>query len=258
MKFQVACHLCGWPAEARDDRTRMFEIISQAGYDGVEGIVAQSADELVALASQAAEFGLKLVNVGGPTLEDKIRFNATLGLDAMEIPAARPHPPEMTDADYGRAADELADPIAKTVKLGLKPFHHIHVGTVLETVADCREMLARVPDLWLLFDTGHLRAAGDDPMNVLEEFPDQIGHVHLKNLYASDTSGWDHRAEGFWQKNHFCDLADGNTGIDIGAILNGLRDAGYTGWVSVEEDHPRRPIADVVRDNRAFMRELGF
>ena len=258
MKFKIACHLCGWPAEVAGDRTRVLEIISEAGYDGVEGLKAESADDLVALASQAAERGLKLVNVGGPTLEDKIRFNATLGLDAMEIPAARPHPPQMTDADYQRAADELADPIAAAVKLGLKPFHHIHVGTVLETVADCRRMLALVPDLYLLFDTGHLRAANDDPMHVLDEFPEQIGHVHLKNFYASDPQHWDHRGEGFWQKSRFCDLQEGNTGMDIGAILRGLRDAGYTGWISVEEDHPRRPIEDVVRDNRAFLRALGF
>ena len=33
MKFQIACHLCGWPAEVRDDRTRILEIISEAGYE---------------------------------------------------------------------------------------------------------------------------------------------------------------------------------------------------------------------------------
>ena len=258
MKFKVACHLCGWPAEVRDDRTRILEIVSEAGYDGVEGFKAESADDLVTLASQAAEFGLALVNVGGPTFEDKVRFNATLGLDALEIPAARRQQPTVGSEDHDRAADELAEPIAQAVKLGLKPFHHIHVGTMLESVGDCREMLARVPDLWLLFDTGHLRAAKGDPMDVLNEFAGQIGHVHLKNFYASDPKHWDHNAEGFWQKNHFCDLEEGNTGMDIGAILRGLRDAGYKGWISVEEDHPRRPIADVVRDNRAFLRGLGF
>ena len=34
--------------------------------------------------------------------------------------------------------------------------------------------------------------------------------------------------------------------------------AGYGGWVAIEEDHPRRDIVAVVRDNREYLRSLGY
>jgi sugar phosphate isomerase/epimerase len=260
MTLRIACHLCGWPADVMADPMRVLDIVRDAGYDGVEGMGAQYAEQLVELAAAAAQRGLKLINVGSKDFARKVEFNATLGNDALEVPAARRDPshPDVTAADYDRAAEELAEPCRLAEAYGLLPFHHIHVWTMLETVDDCRELLARRPELRLLYDTGHSRAANDDPMGVLAEFPKQIGHVHLKNFYANDPSGWDHRADDFWQKNRFCDLREGNTGIDIGAILDGLAKADYTGWVSVEEDHPQHDIIEVVTDNRKFIRELGY
>ncbi|MBM4049640.1 MAG: hypothetical protein FJ279_31480 [Planctomycetes bacterium] len=41
-------------------------------------------------------------------------------------------------------------------------------------------------------------------------------------------------------------------------VMEIVRDAGYKGWIAVEEDHPRRDIAEVVRDNRKFLRRLGY
>lgn len=260
MGFRIACHLCGWPREVVADPMRVLNIVRDAGYEGVEGLTARYAEELVELAAAAAQRGLRLVNVGSRDFVHKVQFNATLGNTAVEVPAVRRSRdnPHLTEADFDRAAAELAEACRLAVEHGLAPFHHIHVWTVLETTADCRALLSRRPELKLLFDTGHLRAAGDDPMRVLREFPQAIGHVHLKNFEASDPSGWDHRQADFWQKNRFCDLREGNTGMDMGAILAGLAAAGYSGWVSVEEDHPRREIVEVVADNRRFLRELGY
>lgn len=259
MRFRIAAHLCGWPKEVREDNRRVMEIVRDAGYDGVEGFRAETADELVELAALAAEHGLHLVNFGSTDPAAKASFNATLGNDAAEVPAARKGGHEPDDAELDALTDTLKPAIAAFAALGLKPFHHIHVGTILETTDDCARVLERLPDLWLLYDTGHLLAANSDPMDVLARWPAQIGHVHLKNFWTQDpAAGWDRHRPDFWKTSRFCDLAEGNTGFDVGAALAGLAEAGYKGWVSVEEDHPRRDIVAVVRDNREFLRKLGY
>jgi len=259
VKFRIACHLCGWPRDMREEPLTVMNIVRDAGYDGVEGIGAKTADELVELAVMAAEHGLRLVNAGGPDPATKARFNATLGNDAAEVPAERKKGHEPDDAELTAMTDSLKPHIAGFAALGLKPFHHIHVGTILETTEDCARVLERVPDLWLLYDTGHLLAANSDPMDVLARWPHQIGHVHLKNFWTQDpAAGWDRHQPDFWKTSRFCDLAEGNTGFDVGAALAGLADAGYQGWISIEEDHPRRDIVDVVTDNREFLRKLGW
>lgn len=259
MRFRIACHLCGWPKEVMADQRKVMQIVRDAGYDGVEGFGARTADELVEVAALAAEHGLHLVNLGSPDPAAKARFNATLGNDAAEVPAQWKGAQELDDAALQAKLDALKAPIAAFAALGLKPFHHIHVGTILETTADCARVLGLLPDLWLLFDTGHLLAANSDPMDVLARWPKQIGHVHLKNFWTQEPkAGWDRHKPDFWKTSRFCDLAEGNTGLDVGAVLGGLGKAGYGGWISVEEDHPRRDIAAVARDNREFLRKLGY
>lgn len=260
MSLRIAAHLCGWPREIVEDRRQVMELVSEAGYDGVEGLGAETAEGLVELASLAAEYGLHLVNFGAPDPRLKAQYNATLGNDAAEIRAARkPEGREPSDEELGALLGEMR-PDLETFRLyRLKPFHHIHVGTLLETTEDCARVLERTADLWLLYDTGHLLAANSDPLEVLRRWPDRIAHVHLKNFWTQDpASGWDRHRPDFWQTSRFCDLAEGNVGFDVKAALDGLIAAGYAGWVSVEEDHPQRDIAAVVRDNREFLRSLGY
>lgn len=260
MKLRIAAHLCGWPKEDREDPRRVMGIVRDAGYDGVEGFSAATPEELVEVAALAAEHGLHLVNLASPDPATKARFNATLGNDAAEVPAVRkPAGQELSEAEMGTVAEALEGHVAAFERYHVKPFHHIHINTLLETTEDCARVQARVPGLWLLYDTGHLLAANSNPKDVLKRWPDRVAHVHLKNFWTEDpAAGWDRRRPGFWQTSRFCDLREGNVGFDVKAALDGLVAAGYDGWVAIEEDHPRRDIVDVVRDNRAFLREIGY
>ena len=260
MAFPIAAHLCGWPKDIVKDPERVMTIVSEAGYDGVEGFRAENAEDLVRLASLAAEYGLHLVNVGADDPETKARFNATLANRAAEVPAGRkPAGREPDDAEFETLCRGIEPHLDVFQRFGLRPFHHIHVGCLLETTEDCARVLERLPNLWLLYDTGHLLAANSDPMEVLERFPDRIAHVHLKNFWTENpAAGWHRRQPEFWKTSRFCDLQEGNCDFDIGKCLRLLEQVGYRGWVSVEEDHPRRDIVEVVWDNRRFLADLGF
>ena len=164
--------------------------------------------------------------------------------------------------DWQRAMDSLAPVIAFATAHGVKPFHHAHLRSMIETVQDAERFLALAPDLWLLLDTGHLLAAGSNPMDVFTSpsLRGRIGHVHLKDFHADDPATWDHRTQRFGERARFAELGAGNTGLDVKAVMNRLEQVGYNGWVSVELDrpYPLKPTAEAAKANREYLRRLGY
>jgi len=264
-RFRLACHLIQFGGEQRDHPEKVLSEVAAAGWDGVEGIGIGSADELVAMATLARRLGLHVVNAGGASALDRVRHNITLGNDAAEVPALRRADwggATPSDDDFERAARTLDEVLDFCEEHRIKGFHHAHLGTLLETVDDAERLLAAAPKLWLLFDTGHLLAAGSDPMDVFrsERLRGRIGHVHLKDCHADDPATWDHRTQRFGEKARFAELGQGNLGLDVAAVLEGLDQVGYDGWVSVELDrpYPPKPAAEAAVSNREYLRSLGY
>lgn len=86
-------------------------------------------------------------------------------------------------------------------------------GSILNSVASAREMLAQVPGLQLLVDTGHVAAWGEDPVELL----DAAGHVQLRQA-----------RRGVMQ----CPPDDGD--VDFRRVFDRLDRMDYPGLVSVE------------------------
>ena len=266
-KFKFACHLIQFAGEERQNPEKVLREVAEAGWEGVEALAPGSADELVQLATLARRFGLHVVNAGSRTGQplDAIKFNITLGNDAAEVPARRRGEwggPDPSDADFERAARSLDEALAFCVQHHVKGFHHAHLGTMIETVDDAEKLLAAAPDLWLLFDTGHMLAARSDPMRVFQSprLRQRIGHVHLKDTNADDPATWSHRTQKFGEKARFAEFGAGNFGLDVKAVLTGLEAIGYDGWVSAELDrpYPPKPAAEAARANREYLRKLGY
>ena len=266
-KFKLACHLIQFAGEQCQNPEKVLREVAEAGWDGAEGMLAGNAEQLVDFATMARRFGLHLVNVRGPGNRsiDSVKYNITLGNNAAEVPMLRrwdwggDYP---SDDDYERAARSLDEIVAFCADYGVKGFHHAHFDTLIETLEDAERLLAAGPDLWLLFDTGHLLLARSDPMRVFqsERLRSRIGHVHLKDFHADNPNTWNHRVHRFDEQGRFAELGKGNFGLDVKAVLNGLEDVGYDGWVSVELDrpYPRRTPAEAARVNREYLRDLGY
>lgn len=266
-RFKLACHLIQFAGEESRNPEKVLREIADAGWDGAEGFLAGSADELVDLAAMARRFGLHLVNVRAPgerTIQS-VKFNIALGNDAAEVPMLRRRDwggrNPSVDA-FERAARSIDEIVAFCTDHGVKGFHHVHLDTVIETVEDAERLLAASPDLWLLFDTGHLLLARSDPMQVFrsELLRERIGHVHLKDFHADDPETWDHHIHRFNEQARFAELGKGNFGLDVKVVLQGLEEVGYDGWVAVELDrpHPPRSPAEAARVNREYLRDLGY
>ena len=130
-------------------------------------------------------------------------------------------------AAYCAAATALGRAIYETH--GVRLAVHPHMGSLIES----RDDIARVMDgtdpkaLFLAPDTGHLLAAGCDPVEVCRTYADRIVHLHLK----------DYRPAASGQRGAFLPLGDG--AVDFAGLIEVLRRRGFTGWMNVELDGGR-------------------
>jgi len=74
-------------------------------------------------------------------------------------------------------------------------------------------------------DAGHIAAGGMNPVDIVRENLSIIKHVHIKDCYANFT----------WAK-----MGEGD--IDFPAMVKSLVEAGYNGWIMVEEETPETAI----------------
>jgi inosose dehydratase len=144
---------------------------------------------------------------------------------------------------------------------GMRLCYHHHLGTGVMTRADVdRLMDSTDPELvHLLLDTGHLAAAGDDPLAAARAHAARIKHVHLKDIRPEVVSRV--REEGLSFQNGIENgifTVPGHGVIDFVPILQALADSGYTGWLVVEaEQDPAKanPLAYALKA-RAYLRDV--
>ena len=264
-RFKLACCLIQWAGEETENLDKVLKEVAEAGWDGVESYVIASADELVNVATLAGHYGLHWVNMICRQPIDMVKYNITLGNSAVEVPFRWRGDfggDDPADEDFERAARSLDDVVAFAKAHRVKPYHHAHLGSMIETVQDAERLLTKAPDLWLLLDTGHLLAARSAPLQVFQSaiLRNRIGHVHLKDCHVDDPASWNHRSQEFGERARFAELGKGNMGLDTRAVLQALEEVGYDGWVAVELDRPylTPSAAEAAKVNRDYLRGLGY
>ncbi|HUC57291.1 MAG TPA: TIM barrel protein [Streptosporangiaceae bacterium] len=141
---------------------------------------------------------------------------------------------------------------------GYEAVLHNEVGTQLAAQDDLVRVLESTGAA-LCLDTGHLVAAGGDPLAILAGFWPRISHVHLKD---STSAGPFTDAMQLWEGDVFCPLGQGVGRVD--EVLDALRAGDYSGWLLVEQDVlPGSPqgyakAAAEQAANRAYLRERGW
>lgn len=216
-------------------------------------------------ADDAVRIARLLADVGGPDAL-VVLGNDPYGDPVRGANAGRVTPEMGLDADGWRVFSAGAEDLARRVRgeTGIRTVVHPHLGTLVETGPEVRELLGRTdPDLvGLCLDTGHWRfGTGEDPADAVREFGSRIWHVHFKDadpavMDESRRRGW----HGLESTGHgvFCELGRGC--VDFPAVLRALESTGYDGWVVVEQDvlpgmgEPRASA----RRNREYLRSIGL
>ena len=234
------------------DPVTLLDSVAQARYAGIDlGPIGYlgTGDEL---AARLSDRGLALS--GGYIelpLTDRQQLDSALLeldellcvlLDALAIAAPGAPAPKPTlaaaasDAGWSAFADGLARAVERCREHGLEPTFHHHAGTYVQTPQEI-ERLLEVSDVGLCLDTGHLLVGGGEPLAAVRAWAERINHVHLKDARRATIEQIAAEAapvREIWRRGAFCALGEGD--IDVPAVLDGLAQIGYAGWLVVEQD----------------------
>jgi inosose dehydratase len=156
--------------------------------------------------------------------------------------------------------ERVVDEVGKVCSgRGYQAVLHNEVGTQISSQDSVIRVL-ETTQAALCLDTGHLVAAGGDPLAILRGWRERVAHVHLKDARSADAPFTD--AMQLWDGDVFCRLGAGRGPVD--EVLESLRTGGYEGWIVVEQDVlPRSPQAYQQasadqQQNRTFLRDRGW
>ncbi|MEZ5097935.1 MAG: TIM barrel protein [Nocardioides sp.] len=145
--------------------------------------------------------------------------------------------------------DRLADHARSR---GVEAVIHPHVGTMVENAAEVQRV-TEGSHIGLCLDTGHLAAAGADPVAIARAHPERVRHVHLKDVdgaLAAQVAAGSLAFGDAVRAGMFRPLGQGD--VDIAGMVQTLEGAGYDGWYVLEQDvmlagdpSGEGPLADV-------------
>lgn len=169
--------------------------------------------------------------------------------------------PVFSDEQWGRMVEGLNRLGRMAVEEDMRLCYHHHMGTGVQTRAEVDRLMNDTdPEVvHLLFDTGHLYWAGDDPLDMARAYADRIKHVHLKDIRKDVLDRCMERKMSFLEsviEGAFTVPGDGV--IDFEPIFRALADAGYEGWLIVEAEqdpHKANPL-EYAKKARAYLRQV--
>ncbi|NOU96641.1 TIM barrel protein [Paenibacillus sp. LMG 31456] len=221
------------PTATAEEQALLFQQYGAVGYDGLQLKGAQYAPFLAEpgrfkeVWGDAPGLGSALIT-GGKLDEASIeqlrtvfRFASAVGTDLIVYchGIARA---EVTADDIRRYADVLSElGLEAQQKYGVKlSLHHHHNNPVMYR-DDFDLFFDRVKDesVGLTVDTAHLVKSGiSDVAEVIRSFGNVIDNFHLKDFEQGD---WRVLGEG---------------AIDFGSIFGAIKEIGYDGWISADEE----------------------
>jgi len=175
-----------------------------------------------------------------------------------------PVSPEMIDDGFKKLA-ELWGPILDVFKeCGVKFALEVHPTEIAFDIVTARRALDALdnrPEFGFNFDPSHLLWQGMDPARFIQEFPDRIYHVHMKDaivtldgksgILASHLNfgdagrGWDFRSLG-------------RGGVNFEEIVRELNRIGYQGPLSVEWEDSGMDREHGACEACEFVKKLDF
>jgi inosose dehydratase len=265
MALRPAVHTFNWIPWAHRQKVtldieRVLLEVREAGFDAVEfSRVPMELDDTARTVRLLEKLGITLAGMsftykGLPgtwqELKDHARVLADLGgkaavfFDSTDWQKLAPAGTDSGLHDTVQAAEMFAE-FAAT--LGLYTAYHNHLRTNLETPAQIDAVVPKLKHAGFCIDTGHLIAAKGDPVAFIRRYASKIRHVHFKDT--------EFKCDGTIAE--FVELGAGNHSYRVDDWLTALRETGYDGWLTVEQDQTKTTPFESARANRDWLRQRG-
>jgi len=192
---------------------------------------------------------------------------AELGQAVHPLPVAVfPNRPVFDDRQW----DELCKGLHLLGKIandnGIRLCYHPHMGTGVMYKEDIDRLMTNTDSnlVHLLFDSGHLKFAGVDPLQVAKQYGSRIKHIHLKNTRAKVRENARDNNFSFQdavEAGVFTVPGDSAGEINFVPILTALAEANFEGWLVVEaEQDPNKanPLEYAKIAHNFLMKTLGW
>lgn len=155
--------------------------------------------------------------------------------------------PRWREPAYDRLAALLAE-LAEAAPDGVRVAFHPHTATWVEAPDEVDALAARLPatGAGLCMDVGHYLVGGGDPVEAIRRHGSLVTHVHAKDvdpsvlarLRAGEVAGF----MGGLRERLFTELGRG--ALDLPGVVRALDEAGFAGWIMVEQDSSWLPPAE--------------
>ena len=219
---------------AHFDYEERIDIAKELGYHGLERLYPTSAEDALRKAAWLKRNGMGFATCNGPTPELAIQWSAALGAEYVWA--------EVQGKTLDNYIRQINEQVRIAAKYGVKVAVHNHLGSLVEKQEEIELLLDSCPNVHLLFDVGHLAAAGGDVRYIADKYYDRIVAYHLKGWQTSATPD----AAQWWDRGHFCGLGQGDFFVDNEYVFKNAVRRGYNGWMFIEHDtHKRDPLVDL-------------
>ncbi|MCL6602193.1 MAG: myo-inosose-2 dehydratase [Paenibacillus sp.] len=170
--------------------------------------------------------------------------------------------PVFTEAEWATLADGLGGLGRLAAEKDMTLVYHHHMGTGVQTGGEIAHLMQLTDpgEVSLLFDTGHLAFAGENPLEVLRAHLPRIKHVHLKDIRPEVVQYVKQNQLSFLQAvkaGAFTVPGDGC--IEFAEIFAELARYSYTGWfvVEAEQDPALADPLEYAIKARRYIRETS-
>lgn len=228
------------------DYLERCKMVSSIGYDGLERLSPQTAEQALTLAAGVHRMGMDFATVRAATAELSMQWTSALSKKYMWT--------NVCGKDFDSFCRQVNIQVEHGKRWGIKIALHNHLGSLVETQEQLLAFLKACPECQLVLDTGHLTVAeGGNPLYIVENYFDRIAAVHVKEWVSTDKT-----AQNWYDRGYFCELGAGNVPFDNDKIVKLLIEKNYDGWIFVEHDsHKRDPLIDL-KISRDYLKKLGI
>ncbi len=252
--FAISNHLVGQCVSDRIDERHKGILPDYIWGDGdPEGVRQRAAEEMIKTGETAKRLGLDTVIgfTGSPIWHLLYSFPPT--------------PKKMIDDGFAEFARRWTPILDAYQSIGVRFALEVHPTEIAFDIVTARralEALNHHPAFGFNYDPSHLGYQGVHYVQFLYEFADRIFHVHMKDVYWSQSC----REVGvfgghteFGDNRRYWDFRSiGRGRIDFESIIRALNDIGYKGPLSIEWEDSGMDREAGARESCKFTKEIDF